>query len=84
MDKKTALKMITIFEVWAMWEVVKIIKDIETALEWIGITPVIRKAWEKWKKSRRKRKVDREWARKDHEYREAVEKIMENWKEKEK
>ena len=90
MDTKTALKMIAIFvdvvilEAWAVWAVVKIIKDIETALEWLGITPTIRKAWERWKKSRRKRKEDRERARKDHEYREAVEKIIEDWKEKEK
>ncbi len=51
MDTKTVLKMIAIFvdvvifEVWAMRAVVKIIKDIETALEWLGITPAIRKAW---------------------------------------
>ena len=90
MDTKTALKMIAIFasvvllEGWFVLTTAKIVENVETILEYLGITPAIKKTWKKWKQSRRKRKEDRERARKDHEYREAVEKIIEDWKEKEK
>lgn len=89
MDTKTALKMIAIFasvvllEGWFVLTTAKIVENVETILEYLGITPPIRKAWEKWERARKKRKADRERARKDHEYREAVEKIIEDWRKEE-
>lgn len=89
MDTKTALKMIAIFasvvllEGWFVLTTAKIVENVETILEYLGITPPIKNVWEKWKKSRRKRKTDRERVRKDHEYREAVEKIIEDWRKEE-
>lgn len=89
MDTKTALKMIAIFasvvllEGWFVFTTAEIVKNIETILEYLGITPPIKNAWGKWKRARKKRKVERERARKDREYREAVEKIIEDWRKKE-
>lgn len=89
MDTKTALKMIAIFvsvvllEGWFVFTTAEIVKNIETILEYLGITPPIKNAWGKWKRARKKRKAERERARKDREYREAVEKIIEDWRKKE-
>lgn len=89
MDTKTALKMIAIFvsvvllEGWFVLTTAEIVKNIETILEYLGITQPIKNAWGKWKRARKKRKVERERARKDREYREAVEKIIEDWRKKE-
>lgn len=89
MDTKTALKMIAIFvsvvllEGWFVFTTAEIVKNIETILKYLGITPPIRNVWEKWERARKKRKADRERARKDREYREAVEKIIEDWRKKE-
>lgn len=89
MDTKTALKMIAIFasvvllEGWFVFTTAEIVKNIETILEYLGITPTIKNAWGKWKRARKKRKAERERARKDREYREAVEKIIEDWRKKE-
>lgn len=89
MDTKTALKMIAIFasvvllEGWFVLTALKIVENVETILEYLRITPPIRNAWEKWERARKKRKADRERARKDHEYREAVEKIIEDWRKEE-
>lgn len=89
MDTKTALKMIAIFisvvllEGWFVFTTAEIMKNIETILKYLGITPPIKNAWEKWERARKKRKAERERARKDREYREAVEKIIEDWRKKE-
>lgn len=89
MDTKTALKMIAIFvsvvllEGWFVFTTAEIVKNIETILEYLGITQPIKNAWGKWERARKKRKAERERARKDREYREAVEKIIEDWRKKE-
>lgn len=86
---KPALKMIAIFigvvllEGWLVFTTAEIVKNIETILKYLGITPPIKNAWEKWERARKKRKAERERARKDREYREAVEKIIEDWRKKE-
>lgn len=60
MDTKTALKMIAIFasvvllEGWFVFTTAEIVKNIETILEYLGITPTIKNAWGKWKRARKK------------------------------
>lgn len=60
MDTKTALKMIAIFasvvllEGWFVFTTAEIVKNIETILEYLGITPPIKNAWGKWKRARKK------------------------------
>lgn len=60
MDTKTALKMIAIFvsvvllEGWFVFTAAEIVKNIETILEYLGITPPIKNAWGKWERARKK------------------------------
>ena len=56
-----ALKMIAIFvsvvllEGWFVFTTAEIVKNIETILKYLGITPPIKIAWGKWKRARKKK-----------------------------